>query len=253
MNLYDAIAVRHSVRKYEMRPVPGNLLERIAAYFERTSRLSDALMLEAEILDNTKKQAGIKGLLTVEAPYYLVCRSEAGEGSDRNAGYVMEQMALYLTGKGLGSCFLGGAKPPVPSKNGKHAVIVMAFGYPEERLYRESLLAKRLPLRKLCIFTGEISEQMRTILLAARLAPSGLNQQPWRFLVTSDRIIVFARKSALPVPGALRMRDFSIGAMLSHIMLASEELWLALESSTEEHVDGRVFKNCEYVVTLKFS
>ena len=253
MNLYDAIAVRHSVRKYEMRPVPKNLLDRILDFFGRTARLSDSISLEAEILDNTKKEAGMRGILKAEAPYYLVCYSETAEGSDRNAGFVMEQMALYMTTKGLGTCFLGGARVPVPSKNGKKAVIAAAFGYPEERLFRESLLAKRLPLRKLCIFREELSDQMRTILLAARLAPSALNEQPWRFAVMADRILVFSRKSVLTYPGAARMREFSMGSMLSHIMLAAEELWLQLETIVEEPPSGLAFRDCEYVMTLKIS
>ena len=31
------------------------------------------------------------------------------------------------------------------------------------------------------------------------------------------------------------MREFSIGIMLSHIMLAAEELWMELQTETEEH------------------
>ncbi len=254
MNLYDAIACRHSVRKYEMREVPGALLDKILSYFERTSRLSDSIAIEAEILCNTKNEAGVRGIFKVEAPYYLVCYSEAAEGSDRKAGYVMEQMVLYMTEKGLGTCFLGGAKPPVMTKNGKRAVILVAFGYTEERLHRDSLLAKRLPLRKLCIFREDISDQMRTILLAARLAPSALNLQPWRFMVMKDRIYVFAQKRPIMIPGETRMRDISMGVMLSHIMLAAEELWLQLDSVTEDYiVHSRTFRDCEYVITLKIS
>ena len=39
-------------------------------------------------------------------------------------------------------------------------------------------LAKRLPLNELCIFKEEAGEQMKTILRAARLAPSAMNTQP---------------------------------------------------------------------------
>ena len=91
---------------------------------------------------------------------------------------------------------------------------------------------------------------MKTILRAARLAPSAFNSQPWRFIVYSDRIYVFARKSRLPGRVAQAMREFSIGVMLSHIMLAAEELWMELETATEEQYASKTYKNGDYVATL---
>ena len=38
--------------------------------------------------------------------------------------------------------------------------------------------------------------------------------------------------------------------MLSHIMLAAEELWLELETATEEQFASKVYKNGTYVATL---
>lgn len=93
--------------------------------------------------------------------------------------------------------------------------MMVAFGYPEGKLYRESPLAKRLPLNELCIFKEEAGEQMKTILRAARLAPSAMNTQPWRFIVYSDRIYVFALKTRFPGKSFHAMREFSIGIMLS--------------------------------------
>lgn len=250
MNLYEAIGCRHSVRKYTDKEVPEKLLAQIRSYFEKTSRLNDRIRTELDILDNTKGKAGVKGLWKAEAPYYLAIYSEQEEGSERNAGYIMEQMVLYMTVKGLGTCYLGGSHPSVKSKNGKKCMMLVAFGYPEGRLYRESPLAKRLPLNELCIFKEEAGEQMKTILRAARLAPSAFNSQPWRFIVYSDRIYVFAQKNRIPGKSARAMREFSIGIMLSHIMLAAEELWMELETVTDEHFASKTYKNGDYVATL---
>ena len=46
------------------------------------------------------------------------------------------------------------------------------------------------------------------------------------------------------------MRDFAVGVMLSHIMLAAEELWLELETATEEQFAAKSYKNGVYVATL---
>jgi len=250
MNLYEAIGCRQSVRSYTDREVPEKLRNQILSFFEKTSRLNDRIRTELEIIDNTKKQAQIKGLWKVDAPYYLAFYSESGDGCERNAGYIMEQLILYLAAKGLGSCYLGGSRPAQSVKNGKKCIMLAAFGYPEGRLYRESPLAKRLPLSELCIFKEEAGEQMKTILRAARLAPSAMNAQPWRFIVYSDRLYVFAKKSRLPLGYGNGMREFGIGIMLSHIMLAAEELWMELKTETEEQFAAKVYKNGDYVATL---
>ena len=38
--------------------------------------------------------------------------------------------------------------------------------------------------------------------------------------------------------------------MLSHIMLAAEELWMELQTETEEHFAAKSYKNGDYVATL---
>ena len=110
MNLYEAIGSRHSVRKYSDREVPERLRAQILAYFEKTSRLNDRIRTELEILDNTKKKAEVKVWWKTDAPYYLAFYSEPEEGFERNAGYIMEQLILYMTVKGLGTCYLGGSR-----------------------------------------------------------------------------------------------------------------------------------------------
>ena len=107
MNLYEAIGCRHSVRKYTDREVTEKLRGQILSYFDKTSRLNDRIRVEAVIFDNTKKKADVHGLWKVDAPYYLAIYSDQEEGCERNAGYLMEQMVLYMTAKGLGTCYLG--------------------------------------------------------------------------------------------------------------------------------------------------
>lgn len=250
MNLYEAIACRQSVRKYAEKEVPDKLIKQVLEFGSTMTRLNDRIGTELQLVDNRDKKAAIKGVWRVDAPYYLVFYSDKAEGYARNAGYMMEQLVLYMAVKGLGTCFLGGSKVKLPSKSGREQVMVLAFGYPKGKLYRESPLAKRLPLNELCVFKEEAGEQMKAVLRAARLAPSAFNSQLWRFIVYADRIYVFARKGNLLMRGDSEMKDFSIGVMLSHIMLAAEELWLELETVTEEQFAAKTYKNGDYVTTL---
>ena len=118
MNLYEAIGVRHSVRKYSNKEVSEKLREQLLAFAGKASPLNDRIAVAFEMIDNREKKADIKGLWKVDAPWYLALYSEPAEGFERNGGYLMEQIVLYMTTKGLGTCYLGGR--PV-KKNGRKA------------------------------------------------------------------------------------------------------------------------------------
>ena len=130
---------------------------------------------------------------------------------------------------------------------------MIAFGRAAGRPSRDSSLAHRASLAALCAFKDEPGEQVKAILRAARLAPSSFNSQPWRFVVYSDRIYIFAKKT-LPFSGKEKraFKEFNIGIMLSHIMLAAEELWMNMETQVEDQFAKKDYKNGEYVCTIVF-
>lgn len=250
MNLYEAILCRKSIRKFTKDRISDKLLQQIRMFSQKATALNEQIGVEVEIIDNTQKKAPLKGFGKIDAPYYLMLYSEEMKGYERNAGYIMEQIVLYMTEKGLGSCYWGNGKLGPLSRNNKKWVITIAFGYADGKLQREASMAKRLPLSELCIFKEEVSEQIKTILKAARLAPSAMNMQPWRFIVYGDRIYVFSRKDIITMKSLHSMREVSLGIMLSHIMLAAEELWMELESAMDEQYAKKIYKNGEYVGTI---
>ena len=48
------------------------------------------------------------------------------------------------------------------------------------------------------------------------------------------------------------MRDFNMGIVLSHIMLAAEEFWMNMETMTEEQFLKKAYKNGDYICTIVF-
>lgn len=253
MNLYEAVYSRKSIRKFRMDPIPGETLEKIRKFMENVSRLDIQSQLEFEIIDRLQSGQKIKGLWKTEAPYYLAVYCGEDRPAIRGAGYVAEQIVLYLTEKEIGTCYLGETKVGEPVKNGLKRFLVIAFGYGEGRIYRDSQTAHRMPLNSLCAYKDEPGENLKNILRTARLAPSSYNSQPWRFVVYADRLYIFAKKEAIPQPKRMMaMRDFNIGIMLCHIMIAAEELWMNMETVTDEQFSKKVYKNGEYVCTIVF-
>ncbi|WP_349948604.1 nitroreductase family protein [Lacrimispora sp. BS-2] len=249
MNLYQMIFKRRSIRKFKKEEVPEQLLKDILYFGENIPRLYGDIQIKLGISENMEEHLPVKGLWKVEAPYYLVFYSEEKEGYLANAGYVLEHVLLYMTGKGLGTCYLGNTKVPESAPPGLKQVIVVAFGYPKTLLYRDPATAKRLPLKELCVFKEEAGESLKNILKAVRLAPSAMNTQPWRFIVYRDKIYVFSCREFLPSSSFVSMRGICMGIMLAHLTIAAEEMWMNVKLEAEETMEKKSYKSGAYVTT----
>ena len=133
------------------------------------------------------------------------------------------------------------------SPSRKELVIVIAFGIPAGRLTRRPEHAKRLPVRVLCVYKDHPSRWMTQVIEAARLAPSAMNRQPWRFVVVNTRIHIFSKKDGMDKPR--RWDEFSFGVMFAHIAIASEELWLDVDLIRLENISQKNFKSNQYVLS----
>lgn len=195
----------------------------------------------------------IKGMFQVKAPHYLVCYTGKGEHAARQAGYLTEQAVLYLTAHGIGTCYQGGARAELQDEpEGMEQQIIVAFGYAEGRLYREPHSANRRELSGLCVFKDTPTQELTEILTAARLAPSAVNGQPWRFVVYKNRIHVFLHEGMLRGPFSGRMQEVDMGIVLCHLAVAAEELWLDAHLVYHAQLADRRVKGNVYVMSLVF-
>lgn len=252
MNLYDAIFVRKSTRNFLMEEVDSKLLDNLIHFTKHVSYLEEEYQVSFKIVKNVNGgNEAVSGML-VKAPYYLLIASQEKEGHLYNAGYVLEQIVLYLTTKGLGTCILGLTK-----QKRNHIVemeypvaAILAFGKTKESIYRDQKKAKRMSEEQLCSVKSDLPGSIRGILKAARLAPSSMNNQPWRFVVYENRLHVFAHKDLL-VSRLLRdTRSIDIGIVLAHIMLTCEELWLDAVIKKQDTIADKEFRKNEYITSV---
>lgn len=248
MTIYNAIFARKSVRSYKMEALSENTLKAIRAAYGEMQKLFMGIETELEIVDCLEKRGKIAPF-AVKAPYYLVLYTEEKDKCYMNAGYIMEQLSLYLTTKGLGSCFLG---MPVFGKKCKNSgdkryAIALAFGKPKKMATRKVSEFRRLDLNKLCVFKEQPHQWMHKLLEVGRLAPSSMNSQPWRFLVYDNKIHIFSKKTG--VATSRRLRDIDFGILCSHMMIAAEELWLDLDLIRLENISQKTFENYDYVLS----
>ncbi|MCL2867054.1 MAG: nitroreductase [Clostridia bacterium] len=205
LTIPNIIRKRKSIRRFEPSDLPITELDSVREKTTRLTPLYPTIRYTVDIVRTTK------GIFHVKAPYYLIFRSETAPGYLENIGFIGQQMDLFLSGTGLGSCWLGMAKPEKNEADALPFVISMAFGKPAEPLYRPLADFKRKPL-------AEISEGDDKRLESARLAPSGMNAQNWYFIAEAGSIHCY-RLTASPPLRAMkdRMACIDMGIALCHI------------------------------------
>lgn len=241
MNLYEGIYMRKSVRHYCMEKVEEELLNHILNFTGHLQMLDDSQQVQFEIIDNTDGKG---------APYYLVLSALPVQGYLLNAGFLMQQVMLYIMTKGLGSCFMQYHSLPIKQTGEMEPVIMLAFGKTDKGIYRETKKAKRLEIRDICCFKTAVSEDIRKILSAARLAPSSLNSQPWRFVAYENRIHLFCKKEKGIFRAINKLNQVDVGNALANMYLAAEELWYFSDIKRIENLSEQSLKNNEYVISI---
>lgn len=249
MTLYDAIFRRKSIRKYKEKEVEGWLLDNIGKFEEDAIRVCPDIRVKWKIIRGSKHN--IKGMFQVKAPYYVALYSEVCEGYRENAGCLMEQLSLLLHTLNIGSCYQGSAHLEHDQEEEMELVMIMAFGYPAEPLERERADFRRMELKKLVRAHAPLGKLQKKLLEPARLAPSALNQQPWHFVVTENRIHLFVKKPGrVGFKRQLDMNLFGAGIALSHMLITAEELWFDVEYQKLDSILEKDFQNYLYVGSL---
>ncbi len=216
-NLYDFIFKRKSVRKYDLSPLDKKTLEDILSCMNSVKPMYENIKVEMKIVT----QDVVKSLLPIKAPYYILLSSENKEGYLTNAGFILQQVDLFLSANGVGGCWVGMAKPKkeILMESNLEYVIALAFGNPAETIHRESISEfKRKPIEEIRDIDKEDD-----ILESARLAPSATNSQPWYFKVTNDRIDAFCVKSNF-IKAIIykKLNQIDMGIALCHLWIAGE-------------------------------
>ena len=207
MDLFEAINRRKSCRSYAGQPFDGERLDEIRRAIDGFEPLYPDVPLQYRFSTDTK------GLFRVEAPHYLIVSGQGKDGEPESAGFLYQQLILWFDLHEIGSVWLGKTRDVDQSANGKD-IITIAFGQPRETVHRSESEFKRKPI-------GEITNAPEDpCIRAVRLAPSGMNLQPWYLEKTGDRILLYEQILKPPVSLAYKKTAVDMGIALCHYALA---------------------------------
>ena len=238
---------RKSIRQYVLDPLEGQMLSEIMAHVSTLKPLYNGIKVEIKILP----QEDVKALLFLaKAPHYLALFSETKDGYLMNAGFMLQQMDLFFSANGIGSCWQGMAKPTkeISKKSELEFVIIIAFGKPNEKLRRESVSEfKRKQLREITDVKGADE-----LLEPARLAPSAMNRQQWFFTGSASTIHAYLAKSSLLTALMFdRVSRISMGIAICHLWIAAKHFGKEVEFIEDREAKNNPPPGLEYAITIK--
>ena len=202
---WDAIFHRVSVRSFDPQPIPESFLHRLTKtidLLQKAAPSARAVILGDEPRDILRGAA--YGLFVGAQGYIALLGSPKEERIDQQIGYLGEGLVLEATALGLGTCWVGGMfRASKMAKKlaspGERVYAIIPLGYPASRQgYGHRVLKGlarskgRKDLATICPFFHQAPPWVKAGVETARLAPSAMNRQPWRFTLQDDRVILTA-------------------------------------------------------------
>ena len=234
-SIEEAIRNRYSVRNYSEESLSEEIIDEIEEYIET---VDNPFGIKVRIrLVKKEKYDGVVRLGTYGvisgAKYYLVAACDKGDFSLEALGYTFEKVILYCTSLGLSSVWIGGTfskgafQKTINLKENEILPVVSPIGYEGgKKSFMSSFIKEHKNIRKdfsELFFDNDFNKPLikkediySEALEMVRLAPSSMNNQPWRIINTEDSIHIFNS-------GKIKMNKIDIGISLCHLDLYLKE------------------------------
>lgn len=252
MDVRAAIRRRISVRHYEARPVADNILEDVISAAEESLALDSSIPVRFHLVKEGKQVArrmtpltGTR-LLFGSSSHFIIAISEERPLFMLNMGFRMEQMILYATHEGLGTCWIGGMfneqqiSDLVSLRKNERIIALTPIGYlsimgrTTHDIFElgAARFGRRKPFSEIAFGSTwetplqSADEELLEALECARLAPSWANTQPWRFLVGQEEVIAVAdtRGRWGNIREGKHYYRLDVGIAMAHFFLSAGEM-----------------------------
>ncbi|MBC3888406.1 nitroreductase [Acetobacterium paludosum] len=240
-SIEETVKARQSVRTYQNCPLMAEDQDKISTYI---AGLTNPFSIDVNfhLLENTSSANGEKlgtyGVIK-GATNYVGVSVAPGELGLEALGYSFEQLVLYCTSLGLGTCWLGGTfdrsgfSAAMKLKTGDLFPVISPIGYPagkkrmlefvarwvaksdHRREWNEIFYADDFAHPLTPTAAGDYAFPLEML----RLAPSAVNKQPWRIVKNQNAYHFYevrpTKESKLGID--IQRTDVGIGACHFHL------------------------------------
>ena len=266
--LLETIRGRKSVRSFDGRPVSAEDRARLEAYIASVGN-PFGVPVRFVLLD--AKEHGLSSPVITGESLYAAGMVGKVPNAEAAYGFAFEKLVLYAWSLGIGTTWIGGTMKRELFERaaglGEDELMpcVTPLGYPaKKRSIRETLMRKgvgadtRLPAEKL-FFGGAWGDPLPAeerakdadLIEMVRWAPSAVNKQPWRIIVTEDARHFYERRDMRYTgerTGDLQKID--VGIALCHFVLGLEERGEKPEVTVDDP-GLAVPEGAEYIATVR--
>ena len=215
MDYQNLILTTKSVREYKKDTIDTQKLKIIKDHSYDCPKIDDSIEFEVRILSNQAFIAldGIAGYQgnMIDAPHYLLILSDKKAHYIENAAYIGESMILKALEIGIASCWITfsdskAIKEHLNLLSDKEVAALIALGYDANAPKKGTAVSfadYKLGLDEIVYIdkwgngADASTLEQRGLLEAfmfSKLAPSTLNKQSWRFLLTGGKAILAIKK-----------------------------------------------------------
>lgn len=233
MDYKNLIPKIKSVRDYKKTTVKPEILNELKHFYEKGKKLVNEIEIEVfiknkdEVFEQLEGIAGYKENM-LEAPHYIVILSDENDYYIENTGYIAQGLILKASELGVSSCWITFKDGDEIKKNlmidsDKKLTALIALGYDDNKIkvFNDANLGYNPSKAEIKIVEDNTSHRLdvedvvfmnewgncadaddlsnRGLLDGfnyARLAPSTLNRQPWRFILDDNLVILTIRYDA---------------------------------------------------------
>lgn len=215
MNYKKLSSIRHSVRHYEDKQIPKEILDKINKKVNEINSLSD---LDIQVVVNEKEaMAGFEPRLTGAKNYLSFVGKKDDPKLEEKVGYFGEELVLFLTNLGLGSLWVAGSmhldKVIYKANEDETLVLIIAFGFASDN----GIAHISKSLNELSKINDNSPEWFVNGIKEVSLAPSAMNRQNFYFTyIDENKVLVDALPNNPPrwakVDRGIAIYHFEIGS-----------------------------------------
>lgn len=266
MSIMEQIKKRRSVRTFDGAALSDSDAKAVMDYAAGVDNPYE-LRIEWRLLD--AKTHGLTSPVIVGSDTYIAGKMRREPHAEEAFGYAFEKVVLFAGSLGIGTTWIAGTmnrsafERAMELGSGEVMPCVSPLGYPAKKMsMRETLMRKgvkadsRLDFGSLFFdgsFDKPLSEartgKLNAAFEAVRLAPSAVNKQPWRVVLTENMAHFYEKRSRGYVDeSGWDIQKIDMGIALCHFEVMARECGMDLDLEIASP-DIPVSEDMEYIAS----